>query len=133
MIEKLTEKDFLMKGDKVRLTFSAGGLFKATKQALIRQRLTSIKEISVTEIAYTNTEMVVTARVVENPLPVAFLVGGIIAVAAGATVYLSLVKVERIIENPAGALAVGGFGAIFWSIAVGILVVVLSKKSFLKV
>lgn len=109
-------------GDRLRLTFSAGGVFAFAKRFLIEQRLKAQQGFRIEQIDYTPTELVATVVVVENPLPVALIAGAFIAAAASTFVFLSLVKVERIIQSPAGALAVGGIGAILAALAIGIVV-----------
>lgn len=125
----VSKDDYLQTGDRAKLTFVAGGLFRSTKQTLIRARLSAMKEIRVETIDYTPDEMRVTVLVVQNPLPVAFLVGGIIAVAASVAVYASLVKVEKLVASPAGGLLIGGLGVVVVAIGVTLVANLVFRRS----
>jgi hypothetical protein len=44
-----------------------------------------------------------------NPIPILWIVGGVMGLVGMLIGYLSLVKVEKIVELPAGIVLVGGF------------------------
>jgi len=140
MEKVLIDKDKeLMPGDLIEMHFTTLGLgvITATQIALIEWRLEKRKDFDI--INWSNPpgthKIIFTIRICEPPkdepqvykanAAVTAAIIGAVIVSAGVVAWLTLDKTyqlyEKVVESPAGKVAVGGFGAL--SIAVAALVV----------
>lgn len=121
------EKHQVEKGEIYEMHFSTKGIFSFAKKALIEQRLRSMKEIELLKLVQTQEEAIATIKIVENPLPLAFILGGIVAVFASSMIFLSLGKIYKIANTPLGV----GLGWAVPVIAGAFLISVLRREGVL--
>ena len=130
---EVDKDEILNPGDIVELHFSSIGLtwIKAAQLAAIEWWINrnhkdfTIRSWEIPE----NNKIIFTVRVNKtNPVAVtALLIAGAISM-VGVVAWLSLDKVYKILESPAGAVAVGGLGSLALAAGITALLAVLGKS-----
>jgi len=94
-------------GDVYEFTYKTIGIafFDKFQQDIIKRNIEKNKKLNVTNIESNRGSLIIRVVVVENPLPLAIVLLGIRGAVAGIVglfIYLSLNKVEQIVNTPEG-------------------------------
>jgi len=137
---EITKDAVLQPGDRIEIEFRTIGptWLKAAQLALIQNRLEKRPEYEIRNWEVQGNKIIIGVQIKQPAestpgvqyagVSAALIINAVVVVAAGALIWLSLETIYKIVESPAGKIAVTGVGTMAIAAGITALLAILSRK-----